>query len=260
METWQINSHIDYKVVLTIGIQGQGPQENKQTEEQSSGSALATWSNGSPVLFAQSSHLSPCQWSVGYEVNPILCPIYSALSTNPSNTFPESYLNAPPCLWVTFLPWSHLTNNWLTYLQPLSCNERALLIIIPPESLCCSLFSALLSSSYFGHLMYYKTLHSIRLHFYWFKLHSDAKQWIPSLLALGHQACVWPMRRGPLHAEMEVFNAALCLPLLPTKRDFSNYPTACRHWRPILKTWNASYRPLLTPPTASHSTPPCGPP
>ena len=121
-------------------------------------------------------------WQSGYQSDPTLKDIYAALSSNPNHCFPESFIKTMPSTYQGPLRDKHIsiTHGRLTYSQPLSRNGRALLLIIPPESLRHHLFTTLHSSPSAGHLKYYKTLHRIRLRFFWHKLRSDVEQWIKS--------------------------------------------------------------------------------
>ena len=120
------------------------------------------------------------EWESGYQADPTLEPTHSALRSNPNHSFPESFLRTLPASYQAPLRDHHISlkHNRLTYLQPLSRNGRALLLIIPPTSLRRRLFETLHSSPSSGHLMSYKTLHRIRLRFYWHKLRSDVDSWL----------------------------------------------------------------------------------
>jgi hypothetical protein len=122
----------------------------------------------------------PVDWVNGYRIDPILGPIFEALSSDPSHIFPESFLRPLPSAYQAPLRDCLITlqHGRLTYMQPLSKNGRSLLLIIPPTSLRRRLFDVLHSSPSAGHLMSYKTLHRIRLRFYWHKLRLDVEEWI----------------------------------------------------------------------------------
>ena len=132
--------------------------------------------------YTHSSLPPPSDWSSGCTTDPILEPIFSALTADPNHTFDESFLKSLPSSYSSPLRdrLINLHHGRLTYSQPLSATGRCLLLIIPPDSLRRRIFELLHSNPASGHLMAFKTLHRIRLRFYWHKMRSDIESWIKS--------------------------------------------------------------------------------
>ena len=143
-----------------------------------------TASRSENVLTCVSHTLLPpsSTWETGYVADTTLGPIYSALQSNPNHTFSEKTLRELPSSYSNPLRDKLISIRGcrLTYTQPLSRSGRSLILIIPPTSLRRRIFELLHSDPSSGHLMTFKTLHRIRLRFYWHRMRHDIETWIRS--------------------------------------------------------------------------------
>ncbi len=95
----------------------------------------------------------------------------------------------------------------LAILQPVN-HDRALLALVNPPTMQRLIFSAYHASSTAGHMGYYKTLHHIRLQFFWPGMKTAISSWVKScphgLLTSKHTRCThkvmfsWPVT-SPLY-------------------------------------------------------------
>jgi hypothetical protein len=71
-----------------------------------------------------------------------------------------------------------LLDGKLVVFQPVQNNKELLMLIIVPLSLCRDIFSAYHASPSTGHMGIYKTLHRIRLRFFWPHSRKDVTSWV----------------------------------------------------------------------------------
>jgi hypothetical protein len=71
-----------------------------------------------------------------------------------------------------------IVDQRLVVLQPVQNNTEQLMLIAVPQSLCRGVFSAYHATPIAGHMGVYKTLHRIRLRFFWPHSQKDVTNWV----------------------------------------------------------------------------------
>ena len=123
---------------------------------------------------------SKAAWLSAMAADPSIAAILAYLQSD-SRTCPSSSLASIDSSYHHFIRQNQLLihQDRLAILQPVD-HDRALLVLVTPPALHRLIFSAYHASPTAGHMGYYKTLHRIRLRFFWPRMKTEISSWVKS--------------------------------------------------------------------------------
>ena len=149
---------------------------------------------------------SPLDWTAAYCQDPDTTLLLQRFKT--SDPFSRSDINSLHSAYRDYVRQDRLSlvEGKLVVFQPVQNNTEMLMLIIVPLSLRRDIFSAYHASPSTGHMGIYKTLHRIRLRFFWPHSRKDVTDWV---LQCPH--CVASNKSTARNNEL-VFSWPLCCP------------------------------------------------
>jgi hypothetical protein len=120
------------------------------------------------------------EWMTAYIDDPSTSVIISTLGKDNSHTWTKTELNSVASQYRDYLRQNSISmlNGKLVLQQALDHHARTLTLTIVPTALRRDIFSAYHASPTAGHMGVYKTLHRLRLRFFWPKMRLDIKTWV----------------------------------------------------------------------------------
>ena len=118
-------------------------------------------------------------WTAAYLDDPDTHLICSRLRDDPSCQWDKPTLNSVDAQYRASLRSTSIAfvNDRLVLYQRLETNERQLMLIIVPRALRRTIFSAYHASPTTGHMRKFKTLHRLRLRFFWPHMRANVESW-----------------------------------------------------------------------------------
>jgi hypothetical protein len=118
-------------------------------------------------------------WASAYAQDPATCLILSLLAAKITTPLTKATI-AVATAYREYLREDRisLADGKLVVFHPVQNNTEFLMLIVVPSSLCHDVFSAYHASPSAGHMGVYKTLHRIRLHFFWPFCRRDVTAWV----------------------------------------------------------------------------------
>jgi hypothetical protein len=121
---------------------------------------------------------SPLNWLSAYHQDPDTKLLFDRLSSSSPFTKPD--LSAVHSAYCDYIRRDRISivEGKLVVFQPVQNNQEMLMLIVVPLSLRRDIFSAYHASPSAGHMGIYKTLHRVRLRFFWPQCRKDVTNWV----------------------------------------------------------------------------------